>query len=286
MYHCVYRITHILDWRIYIGKHSGKIPPKEDIGNPGGYFSSSKDIDFMADQKKNPQDYKYDIIKTFKTSLSAINYEIYLHNKYNVGINPRFYNLAKQTSSGFDTTGRKGTIIESKIKSMIQPNLKINDPDKYKEINLKRSLSLTGTKNPNARLVSQVNIQTGKVIKVWSFIKEAADFLKISPSSISHASNPKHKNKTAGGYGWITSLENPLKVRKKYKTTNKNKAKNHPASKPILQINLENNTIIKEWSCAAEASRSLNIDVTTIRRVANINTNNKSAGGFGWKGCK
>ena len=40
--------------------------------------------------------------------------EIKLHNKFNVGVNESFYNKVKQTSTGFDTTGRVRT--EDEIK--------------------------------------------------------------------------------------------------------------------------------------------------------------------------
>ncbi len=282
MYHCVYRITHLLDWKSYIGKHSGAILSVDDIGKPGGYFSSSHDNNFMVDQKENPQNYKYKILMTFETSTAATDYEIYLHAKYDVKLNPWFYNLANQTSSGFDTTGRRGNEREKERKRKIQPTLKIENPSRYKEINAKRGKSLTGLKNPNARPILQINLITGKLIKKWNFIKEAADALKISPSAISHAANPNHGNKSAGGFGWKNTLKKPTVKRKKYKKTNKNKAENHPASKPIIQLDLITRKPIKEWSCASEASKQLNIEVTTIRRVTNVNTNNKSAGGFGW----
>lgn len=104
MYHYTYRITNIKDRMYYYGVHSSKCLPKEDIGIK--YFSSSKNKEFIKDQKVNPQDYKYKIIKIFKTRREAIEHEIFLHDKFNVSINEKFYNDTKQTSMGFDTTGR------------------------------------------------------------------------------------------------------------------------------------------------------------------------------------
>ena len=75
-----------------------------DIGKQ--YFSSSLDKEFIKDQLNNPQDYKYKVIKTYNTRAEAIRLEIKLHNKFNVGVNEAFYNRAKQTSAGWDTTGR------------------------------------------------------------------------------------------------------------------------------------------------------------------------------------
>ena len=102
-YHYVYRITNILLNKHYYGTRTSKNKtPEEDIGIY--YFSSSSDKEFIKDQKDNPQDYRYKIIKKFNTRENALKLEIKLHNKFNVGINESFYNRVKQTSTGFDNT--------------------------------------------------------------------------------------------------------------------------------------------------------------------------------------
>ncbi len=103
IYHYVYRITNLVENKHYYGKRSTKTLPHLDLGHR--YFSSSKDKSFINDQKINPSHYKYKIIANFETAKKAISFEIKLHNKFNVGQNPFFYNLAKQTSTGFDSTG-------------------------------------------------------------------------------------------------------------------------------------------------------------------------------------
>jgi len=100
MYHYTYRITNTKLNKHYYGTRSSKIEPKEDIGIY--YFSSSKDKWFIQDQKNNPQDYRYKILYIFSTRKEAIEMEIKLHNKFNVGINESFFNKSKQTSTGFD----------------------------------------------------------------------------------------------------------------------------------------------------------------------------------------
>lgn len=106
MTHYTYRITNIKNGRHYYGTRTSKLNiPTEDIGI--NYFSSSSDKDFMNDQKINPQNYKYKVILIFDTRKQAIQSEIKLHNKFNVGANPRFYNKCKQTSTGFDRAGVK-----------------------------------------------------------------------------------------------------------------------------------------------------------------------------------
>ena len=106
-YHYTYRITNTVCKRHYYGSRSTNTLPSLEIGVE--YFSSSRDIDFMRDQLENPQHYKYKVIKVFTTSREdAIRLEIKLHDMFDVGKNPNFYNKVKQTSVGFDSTGSKG----------------------------------------------------------------------------------------------------------------------------------------------------------------------------------
>lgn len=105
MNHYVYRITNISENRHYYGVRSCKCDPRKDIGFD--YFSSSKDKQFLKDQKENPHHYKYKIVRIFESRQRAIKFEIKLHTKFNVGTNESFYNRSKQTSLGFDTAGSK-----------------------------------------------------------------------------------------------------------------------------------------------------------------------------------
>jgi hypothetical protein len=106
-YNYVYRITNIIECKHYYGCRSTNILPSEDIGKR--YFSSSHNKDFIKDQKENPSNYKYKIIKVYETRQQAIELEIKLHDKFNVGVNESFYNKAKQNNRKFDTTGIKFT---------------------------------------------------------------------------------------------------------------------------------------------------------------------------------
>lgn len=103
LYHYVYRITNTIINKHYYGVRSSRIPSKEDIGIK--YFSSSTDVEFLNDQKNNPQNYKYKVVNTFDTRKDAMEYEILLHKKFDVGVNESFYNRCKATSSRFSTTG-------------------------------------------------------------------------------------------------------------------------------------------------------------------------------------
>lgn len=66
----VYRITNKRLNKHYYGSRHAKHATIESLGTT--YFSSSKNADFIEDQKKNPQDYKYKIIKIFKTKNESI----------------------------------------------------------------------------------------------------------------------------------------------------------------------------------------------------------------------
>ena len=103
-YHYTYRITNIKEGMYYYGVHSCDCLPKEDIGVK--YWSSLKKKEFIKDQKQNPQDYKYKVIKIFSTRVEAIEHEIFLHKKFDVKLHKKFYNEANQTSTKFDTSGK------------------------------------------------------------------------------------------------------------------------------------------------------------------------------------
>ena len=104
-YHYVYRITNLLTKKHYYGCRSSNRLPIDDLGI--AYFSSSKDIDFVTEQKHHRYRFKYKVIRQFKSRDLALNFEVKLHTWFNVGNNPLFYNKARQTSSKFyfDSTG-------------------------------------------------------------------------------------------------------------------------------------------------------------------------------------
>lgn len=101
----VYRITNKRLNKHYYGSRHAKHATPESLGTT--YFSSSKTTDFIEDQKKNPQDYKYKIIKIFKTKNEAIRHESMLHAKFNVGSSDKFYNGSEQTETSVKFFGEK-----------------------------------------------------------------------------------------------------------------------------------------------------------------------------------
>ena len=102
----IYQIIHLSTLKSYIGSRTARNCRPSGIGIK--YFSSSNDKDFLLEQKMKPENFIYFILKEFGEDYkSCIEYEIYLHNKYDVGKNNKFYNRSKQTSKGFSTAGIK-----------------------------------------------------------------------------------------------------------------------------------------------------------------------------------
>lgn len=99
----LYRITNTKLSKHYYGSRTCKCDPKDDLGKK--YFSSSKDQSFREDQKNNPENYRYKIIIVSNCRKRINLLEEKLHRKFNVGVNPRFYNRTINTESGFNSTG-------------------------------------------------------------------------------------------------------------------------------------------------------------------------------------
>jgi len=73
MNHYVYKITNHQNGMFYIGMRSCSKLPQDDLGID--YFSSSSNKMFISEQKENPQNFKYDILKTFKNPTDAKEFE-------------------------------------------------------------------------------------------------------------------------------------------------------------------------------------------------------------------
>lgn len=100
----VYQIEHIHTGRYYIGVRSTNLLPEDDLGKK--YFSSSRDKEFIKDQKESNHHYKYKVLKNFDNRDDADNYEMRLHGEKQVHLDPNSYNRAMNSSSGFSTVGK------------------------------------------------------------------------------------------------------------------------------------------------------------------------------------
>ncbi len=218
--------------KYYIGKHSGILPSEKDVGVK--YFSSG-DKEFRKDQRKNPNDYIYEILGQFKTALVAVSFEIWLHNKFDVGVNPLFYNKAKQTSALFD------------------------------------GINVDGKNNPSSKSVLQVDPETGKVIKEWDYIRQAAEELGISYSGIIMCTYGEQD--FCGNFVWVISGEEiPSRLIGRNPLCKK--------QKPILQLDLETSKLIRRWDCVKQAAKELHLKEGAIRGC--LAKRNKSSHGFLW----
>jgi hypothetical protein len=100
----VYLIENIETTKYYIGVRSTNLLPEDDLGKK--YFSSSRDKNFIQDQKSNNNNYRYTVLKNFDNRNDADDYEMYLHKKKRVHLDPQSYNRAMNSSKGFSTVGR------------------------------------------------------------------------------------------------------------------------------------------------------------------------------------
>lgn len=152
MYHYTYKITifHSIETehrKYYYGSRSCKCLPENDIS----YRSSCKSLKEFIEKNKDVH-YTKEILAYFSDRQSAIEHEISLHNEYDVARNPEFFNLAKQSHTGFCTFGlpapNKGMSHseETKIK------MRKSHSGKSKTEEHKKKLSLSKKGKPNGRL--------------------------------------------------------------------------------------------------------------------------------------
>jgi len=142
MFHYVYRISNKIENKHYYGVRSSKDSPVDDLGIK--YFSSALDKVFKKDQKENPQNYKYKVVKKFSSRKEAMAYEIKLHNKFDVAVSEAFYNRSKSTSLGFDRSGCKAPNFGKKHSE--ETRKKISESNS-KDWLVKRNNIITGMSN-------------------------------------------------------------------------------------------------------------------------------------------
>ena len=150
--HYVYLLISNTEEKFYIGVRSCSCRIDED-----SYMGSSS---VMTKEDKDNCDKL--VLKEFDTRKEAIAYEVELHNQFEVSTNKKFWNKAKQTSTGFDTTGRVMS----------------------EEERAKRSRSLMGHKGAKTWLGKKLPLETCRKIseanKGKSKSKEHVEALKAS----------------------------------------------------------------------------------------------------------
>lgn len=122
--------------KYYIGVRSCEGNPENDK-----YIGSSKIIN------RNKIQVEKHILSTWSSRKEAVSHEVLLHDCFNVAKNKEFFNQAKQTSTGFDTTGIeppiKGKNYQRKLaKRLGKVRLAKSIPKKQIELSLSRWLDL------------------------------------------------------------------------------------------------------------------------------------------------
>lgn len=110
-YHYTYLIQHKTEDKRYIGVRSSNVHPTEDTG----YWGSSKYLPTNIQEN-----HVKIIIKIHHSRKEAVEHEILLHNLNDVAKSPSYYNKAKQTSTGFDTSGVPIPISVRKLSALLK----------------------------------------------------------------------------------------------------------------------------------------------------------------------
>lgn len=90
----------------YIGSRGSKIEPLKDLGIK--YFSSSRNKEFIKEQKSNPKNFLYEVLEVCSSRKEAFENEAKYQTKYNCGEDVFCYNKAIN-AIGFTSYGRKVT---------------------------------------------------------------------------------------------------------------------------------------------------------------------------------
>jgi hypothetical protein len=169
------RITNLVEGKHYYGVRSSKVSPFDDIGSKY-YGSPCRNAWLKQDQKDNPSNYKYKILRCFSTRKEAYARESNVHHKFDVVRNQdKFYNGCNSSVNGFkcDNIGTVNVIINGKRKKITTQEF---SSGKYKHINkdmvdvfdptLERRTKVSKT---DPRFISgEVYIQTSELTKLKS----------------------------------------------------------------------------------------------------------------------
>ena len=119
--------------------------------------------------------------------------------------------------------------------------------------------------------------KTGELIRFWETGAEIERELGLDLGNISHCCSGDRK--TCGGYRWMfrDDYEKCKGDPSKMEFKNKKRTKN----RPVVQLSLTGE-YIDTWKTASEASKNLNIEITSIRKCCNVDNSRKTAGGYMW----
>lgn len=142
MYYYTYRITNKVLNKHYYGVRKSKVHPVNDIGF--NYFSSSRDDDFMQDQRLNPQNYKYKVVKIYDTYEESIDGEKKLLLRVRADISPNFYNKSINSNHSFSNPNYVSAFdIKHGKNRRIHKDEYFNNKDRYEIVGFGSGRTLT-----------------------------------------------------------------------------------------------------------------------------------------------
>ena len=148
MYHYTYLIQSIDSEMRYIGVRSSKVLPIEDTN----YWGSSKHL-----PKDVKSTHRKIILQVHPTRKLAIAHEIRMRILNDVATNPIYYNKAKQTSVGFDTSGVSMKFTEEHKKNLSKSQKEYTSKPDY--VNPRKGVTVLESSRLKA---SRVKLERGK----------------------------------------------------------------------------------------------------------------------------
>lgn len=193
--HYVYLLQHKEKEMYYIGVRSCRCAIGDD-----SYMGSSR---LMTAEDRSACNKI--VLKRFVTRSDAVAYEIELHEMFDVAANPLFYNKAKQTSVGFDTSGVPVAFTEEHREylsiSRAAYNEQYGNPGRSKDPEIRKKLSKAGL--------------------AW--------YTKNKSKCLGRTLTDVHKAKISKG---LLGSKHPESTKEKIRATHKAKAVTHKGFKP------------------------------------------------------
>lgn len=260
----IYKITNLVNGKIYIGQTVVSEPQRWQSHIWNAYNNPKNDSPYLCNaiKKYGRENFKREILEEVNSLEELNNKEIFYIQKYNT-TNPSIgYNIS---------IGGEGHI---KYSSEDILNL-------YKKFHSvgRVAIELGAARNTIAKRLKSMGVETyNKTIYQYSldgdFIASFSSFSQAKKETKLPLPSIVPKYKFSCGYFWVYETDNITieEVILKYK-------KSTHLTKKIQQYDLQCN-LLKEFNSAAEASRELKIDVSSIKSA--LNGKQYSAGGYLW----